>query len=352
MQTPFYNNHLALNAKIVDFHGWEMPLQYSGIVDEHVNVRKNVGLFDVSHMGRFKITDTGAQEVVQNLVTNDISKVTNGHGLYSPMCYDDGGIIDDLIIYKITEEDFLIVVNASNRTKDLEWMKRHAQSVKIEDISNETVLLALQGPHAQKVLQDLVELDLVKLKQFDVSNSKISGVECMIARTGYTGEDGFEIFFDSSRVEIWNRILESGMTYNIKPAGLGARDTLRIEAGLMLYGNDMDETTTPFEVPLKWTVKLEKEFIGKKALISKDVRRKLTGFEMMERRVARHKNKVLLDKSVIGHVTSGTFSPTLNKSIGFCFVPVDVLENQIVEINIGDKLYKAKICGTRFYKRN
>jgi aminomethyltransferase len=352
MQTPFYNNHRTLNAKIVDFHGWEMPLQYTGIVDEHVNVRKNVGLFDVSHMGRFKITGARAQEIIQNLVTNDIYKVNNGHGLYSPMCYDDGGIIDDLIIYRMTEEDFLIVVNASNRTKDLEWMKCHAQSVKIEDISNETALLALQGTHSQKVLQNLVETGLGKLKQFDVINSKISGVECMIARTGYTGEDGFEIFFDSSRIEIWDRILESGMTYNIKPAGLGARDTLRIEAGLMLYGNDMDETTTPFEVPLKWTVKLEKEFIGKKALMSKEVRQKLTGFEMMERRVARHKNEVLLDKSVIGHVTSGTFSPTLNKSIGFCFVPLEILENQIIDINIGDKLYKAKICSTRFYKRN
>jgi len=244
------------------------------------------------------------------------------------------------------------VVHASNRTKDLEWMKGHAQSVKIEDISNETALLALQGPHSQKVLQNLVEADLEKLKQFDIINSKISGFDCMIARTGYTGEDGFEIFFDSSRVEMWDRILQSGMTYNIKPAGLGARDTLRIEAGLMLYGNDMDETTTPFEVPLKKTVKLEREFIGKKALMSKEVRRKLTGFEMMERRVARHKNEVLLDKSVIGHVTSGTFSPTLNKSIGFCFVPLEVMENQVVDINIGDKLYKAKICSTRFYKRN
>jgi len=352
MQTPFYNNHLGLNAKIVDFHGWEMPLQYTGIVDEHVNVRKNVGLFDVSHMGRFKITGARALEIVQNLVTNDISKVNNCHGLYSPMCYDNGGIIDDLIIYRMTEEDFLIVVNASNRTKDLEWIRDHAQSVKIEDISNETALLALQGPYAEKVLQNLVAADLGKLKQFDVINSEILDVECLIARTGYTGEDGFEIFFNSSKIEIWDWILESGMAYNIKPAGLGARDTLRIEAGLMLYGNDMDETTTPFEVPLKWTVKLEKEFIGKKALMGKEVRRKLTGFEMMERRVARHKNEVLLDKSIIGHVTSGTFSPTLNKSIGFCFVPLEILENQIVNINIGDKLYKAKICSTRFYKRN
>lgn len=352
MKTSFYQIHKSLNAKIVDFHGWEMPLQYSGIIDEHVNVRKNVGLFDVSHMGRFKIYGPNSYELIQNLATNDISKLNDNHGLYSPMCYETGGMVDDIIVYKINKENFLLVVNASNREKDLEWIVQHSKSAHIENVSDKTALLALQGPHAQIALQKIVEPNLELLKPFDLITSSIFGVECMISRTGYTGEDGFEIFFDSSKVEIWEKIMQSSSRFNIKPAGLGARDTLRLEAGLMLYGNDMDENTTPLEIPLKWTVKLEKEFIGKKALTDAKLTRKLTGFEVLERRVARHGNEVLLNGLKVGFVTSGSFSPTLNKSIGFCFVPLEVPLNQLIEINIGSKMYKAKITSHRFYKRN
>jgi aminomethyltransferase len=357
MKTPFYDIHRSSGAKMLNFHGWEMPLHYSsGIIDEHLNTRTNVSLFDVSHMGRFEVKGTDAYECLQTLVTNDLSKLDNNMALYSPICYENGGIIDDLIIYMFNREKFLIVVNASNREKDLEWIIKHLKSATIvEDITNKIALLALQGPLAQSILEKavIVRLNLNQLKPFNFIITNIFGIECIISRTGYTGEDGFELFFDSSKIEIWDKIIQLGSTINIKPAGLGARDTLRLEAGLMLYGNDMDENTTPLEVPLKWTVKFEKnEFIGKKALINQQINKKLVGFEVLEKRVARHGNEVLINSKKIGFVTSGTFSPILKKSIGFCFVPIYVNPNELIEINIGGKLYKAKVLSsTRFYKR-
>jgi aminomethyltransferase len=357
MKTPFYDIHRSLGAKMLNFHGWEMPLHYSpGIINEHLNTRTNVSLFDVSHMGRFEVKGTDAYDCLQTLVTNDLSKLDNNMALYSPICYENGGIIDDLIIYMIEREKFLIVVNASNREKDLEWIIKHLKSTTIvEDITDKIALLALQGPLAQNILEKaaLDDLNLNQLKPFNFIITNIFGIECIISRTGYTGEDGFELFFDSSKIEIWNKLIQLGSTFNIKPAGLAARDTLRLEAGLMLYGNDMDENTTPLEVPLKWTVKFEKEeFIGKKALITQQLNRKLVGFEVIEKRVARHGNEVLINNKMIGFVTSGTFSPTLKKSIGFCFVPIYVNPNELIEINIGGKLYKAKVLNiTRFYKR-
>jgi aminomethyltransferase len=357
MKTPFYDIHRSFGAKMLNFHGWEMPLHYSsGIIDEHLNTRTNVSLFDVSHMGRFEVKGTDAYECLQTLVTNDLSKLDNNMALYSPICYENGGIIDDLIIYMFNREKFLIVVNASNREKDLEWIIRHLKSATIvEDITDKIALLALQGPLAQSILEKavIVRLNLNQLKPFNFIITNIFGIECIISRTGYTGEDGFELFFDSSKIEIWDKIIQLGSTINIKPAGLGARDTLRLEAGLMLYGNDMDENTTPLEVPLKWTVKFEKnEFIGKKALINQQINKKLVGFEVLEKRVARHRNEVLMNSKKIGFVTSGTFSPILKKSIGFCFVPRYVNPNELIEINIGGKLYKAKVLSsTRFYKR-
>ena len=341
---------------MLSFHGWEMPLQYSGIIDEHINTRTNVGLFDVSHMGRFEVKGSNAYDCLQTLVTNDISKLNNNQALYSPICHNNGGIIDDLIIYKIDREKFLVVVNASNRQKDLEWIVKHSKSAVIENVSDKIALLALQGPLAHKVLEKtIVDVNLLdQLKPFDIVITNIFGIECMISRTGYTGEDGFEIFFDSSKIDIWDKLIQLGSRFNIKPTGLGARDTLRLEAGLMLYGNDINESTTPLEVPLKWTVKFEKkEFIGKEALLTQQINRKLVGFEVLEkRRIARHGNEVLVDGEKVGFVTSGGFSPTIKKSIGFCFVPIHVWPNQLIEINIGGKLYKAKVnSSTRFYKR-
>jgi aminomethyltransferase len=353
MKTPFYDIHRSLGAKMLSYHGWEMPLQYSGIVDEHINTRTNVGLFDVSHMGRFEVKGFHAYDCLQTLVTNDISKLNDHQALYSPICHNNGGIIDDLIVYMINREKFLVVVNASNREKDLEWIVKHSKSAIVENISDKTALLALQGPLAQKVLdKTIVDLNLDQLKPFDIAITNIFGIECMISRTGYTGEDGFEILFDSSNVDIWDKLMQLGSRFNIKPTGLGARDTLRLETGLMLYGNDINENITPLEVPLKWTVKFEKkEFIGKEALLNQQINKKLVGFEILEKRIARHGNEVLMDGEKVGFVTSGSFSPTMKKSIGFCFVPIHVSPNQLIEINIGGKLYKSKVSGTRFYKR-
>ena len=341
---------------MVDFHGWEMPLQYSGIIDEHVNTRANVCMFDVSHMGRFEVRGPNALDCLQKLVTNDVSKLKDHSALYTPICYDDGGIVDDLIIYRNTEEKFLLVVNASNREKDLEWVTQHCNTANVENISDKTILLAVQGPLAQQVMEKVTGLDnLVGMKAFEFTITDILGAQAIISRTGYTGEDGFEILLDSSKISIWDKLMNTGLEFKIKPAGLGARDTLRLEAGLMLYGNDIDRNVTPLEAPLKWTVKFEKpEFIGKEALAGRQVDRRLVGFELLEKRIARHGNEVFLKGSgqKIGFVTSGSFSPSLKKCIGFCFVPNYVSPAQLIEINIGGKQYQAKVKNsTRFYKR-
>lgn len=351
MQTPFYDQHISGGAKIVDFHGWEMPLQYSGIIDEHKNLRSNVGLFDVSHMGRFKITGTSAEDCIQNLLTNDVTKIGDLQAIYSPMCSENGGILDDVIAYRINKEDFLLVVNSSNIEKDFAWVASHSQDAHVENISDQMALLALQGPASEKVLK-AAGLDLSELKRFHLVATKLFDVDCLLARTGYTGEDGFEIFFPSSHTEIWDKLLEIGTNFGIKPVGLGARDTLRLEAGLMLYGNDIDEKTTPLEAPLGWTVKFDHDFIGKSALEKQQVERKLVGFEILgTNRIARKDNTVLVDGVKVGIVTSGSFSPTLSKSIGFCFVPISVSDEQTIQIEIGNKPYDAKVTGTRFYKR-
>jgi len=350
-QTPFYDQHVSSGAKIVDFHGWEMPLQYSGIIDEHKNLRSNVGLFDVSHMGRFKITGTSAKDCIQNLLTNDVTKIGDLQAIYSPMCSESGGILDDVIAYRINKDDFLLVVNSSNIEKDFAWVVSHSQDAHVENITDQMALLALQGPTSEKVLK-AAGLDLSELKRFRLITTKMFDVDCLLARTGYTGEDGFEIFFSSSHTEIWDKLLETGTNFGIKPVGLGARDTLRLEAGLMLYGNDIDEKTTPLEAPLSWTVKFDCDFIGKSALEKQQVERNLVGFEILgTNRIARKDNAVLVDEIKAGIVTSGSFSPTLSKSIGFCFVPVSVSDDQTIQIEIGNKLYDAKVTGTRFYKR-
>ena len=405
MKTSFFDLHIKAGARIVNFHGWDMPLQYSGIVEEHNNTRANVSLFDVSHMGRFEVRGENANDLLQALITNDLSKLKDNQALYSPICNENGGIIDDLIIYRIKSQRYLVVVNASNRTKDFQWITSHSKlsAVHVQDISDLTALLAIQGPRAQEVLQQaLPRLDFTVLKPFALIRINISDFgqdkadkkdkekekeksvrekqdnfkqqeqqpqnqekeqeqekeeeeknELIISRTGYTGEDGFELFFDSSRIDIWEKLIQIGAPYGIKPAGLGARDTLRLESGLMLYGNDMNESITPLEVPLKWTVKLEKPaFMGKQALVSRPISKKLVGFEVLEKRIARHGNNVQIDGQIIGIVTSGSYSPTLKKSIGFCSVPLSISHDRVIEIDIGGKMYEAKITPTtRFYKR-
>ena len=350
MRSPFFQNHLKLKAKMVNFHGWEMPLQYSGIIDEHKNVRENVGLFDVSHMGRFKIKGD-VESQIQKLITNDITKIGDKQSIYSPMCNEKGGIIDDIIVSRINSNEFLIIVNSSNIKKDFDWISGNIQSCEFQNITNDSALLALQGPKAINILKDMKVEQIENLKSFHLLEVKIDDVNCIISRTGYTGEDGFEILFDSKNVQIWKKLLEVGRKYGIKPVGLGARDTLRLETGLMLYGNDIDETVTPLEATLKWTVKFETEFIGKAALETKKVERKLRGFEIESKRIARKNNKVYDGQKEIGIVTSGGFSPTLNKPIGYCFVPVDYPLERKIMIDIGGKLYDTKLTSTRFYKK-
>lgn len=352
-RTPLYSVHAALGAKLVPFGGWEMPVQYTSILEEHNAVRNAVGLFDVSHMGEVYATGPGAFAFVQNLITNDVSKIVPGQVLYSPMCYPEGGIVDDLLVYKFSEEKFLIVVNASNIEKDFTWMQAHTQGADVQNHSPDIAELALQGPKAQVVLQKLTPIDLNTLAGFYFVEFEIAGVRCLVSRTGYTGEDGFEIYFQAIDAErMWRVVMEAGEEFGIKPCGLGARDSLRLEAGLMLYGNDMNENVTPLEAPLKWTVKLEKEnFIGKKALMEKPLTRKLVGFELLERAVPRHGNEVYVDGKPFDWVTSGIFSPTLQKPIGLGFVPVDLAMGSEIEIKIRDRLLKAKTCSHRFYRR-
>ncbi len=356
MQTPFFNQHVKLGAKIVDYHGWKMPVQYTSILDEHKTVRSKVGLFDVSHMGRFKITGKDSEDTVQKLIVNDVNKIGENQAIYSPMCNEDGGIVDDLIMYKLAREEFWVVANSSNIEKDFQWIKEHIPaSCGFEDFTSDMSLLALQGPNSAKILSKEFGIqDVDKLKPFQLARGKFfDQQDSIISRTGYTGEDGFEIFVDSKNTDVWEDILTKGKEYGIKPGGLGARDTLRLEAGLMLYGNDLDENVTPLEAPLTWTVKFSKgDFIGKKALEKKTVTRKLRGFEIVDsKRVARHGNKVIWNEEE-GVVTSGTYSPTLDKPIGFCFVPNTASIDDNVKIEIGHKQYEAKITKTRFYKRS
>jgi len=267
------------------------------------------------------------------------------------MCSESGGSLGDVIAYRINEDDFLLVVNSSNIEKDFDWVVSHSQDAHVANITDLMALLALQGPASEEVLK-AAGLDLSELKRFHLITTKMFDVDCLLARTGYTGEDGFEIFFPSSHTEIWDKLLETGTNFGIKPVGLGARDTLRLEAGLMLYGNDIDEKTTPLEAPLSWTVKFDCDFIGKSALEKQQVERKLVGFEILgTNRIARKDNVVLVDDLKAGIVTSGNFSPTLSKSIGFCFVPVSVSNEQTIQIEIGNKPYDAKVTGTRCYKR-
>lgn len=364
MKTSLYDIHLSLGAKIIDFHGWKMPLQYSGIIDEHICTRSHVGIFDVSHMGRFEVNGDDSAQSLQSLLTNDISCLPDYRAIYSPMCNDNGGIIDDLILYKKNKNSYILVVNASNRLNDFGWISSHLTgSVAINDVTLSTSLVAVQGPSAKDILGKLiVDTDTSKLGSFSFRDTQISGIKCMVSRTGYTGEDGFEIMFSDTDTKLWDIIVDSGKEYRIKPCGLGSRDTLRLEAGLLLHGNDMDQNTTPLEVPLKWTVKFEKgDFIGKQSLLSKKNERKLVGFEILEsKRIARHTNEVFLQKDrdgsdgmeKIGVVTSGAYSPILQKSIGFCFVPSELGSNTSIKVNIGGKLYKARTVDTlRFYKR-
>jgi aminomethyltransferase len=351
-RTPLYEEHKALGARLVGFSGWEMPVQYEGIKAEHQAVRRAVGLFDVSHMGEAVFRGPDAEEAVQRLVTRDVSRLETTQAGYSAVCYEDGGTVDDVLVYR-RPEDFLIVVNAANRKKDLDHFRENTGDLDVEvsDESDGWALLALQGPEAAELLQDLTDADLSTLKYYRFLEREVAGTKAMISRTGYTGEDGFEIYLspdDAPRV--WRELLETGAT----PAGLGARDTLRLEAGMCLYGNELDPETTPLEAGIGFAVHLDKEqdFIGQEALIrekEEGLRKKLVGFEVEGRGIARHDHPVKVEDETVGRVTSGTLSPTLNKAIGLALVSPEVEDR--FEVVIRERPVEAHTVELPFYKR-
>lgn len=358
-RTPLYEEHLGAKAKLIDFGGWEMPVQYAGVIEEHHTVRNKAGLFDVSHMGEVNVTGKDALPYVQNLITNDVRRIQDGQILYSPMCYPDGGIVDDLLVYRYNSEHFFIVVNASNTDKDYAWMQEQAGSyeVQAENVSSQYAQLALQGPLAEQILQRLTSVNLAEIKYYWFKHGEIDGVPSLISRTGYTGEDGFEIYIAPDKASwLWQKILEKGSSEGVKPIGLGARDTLRFEARLPLYGNELGPDISPLEAGIGFFVKLGKEkFIGKEALEAQKaegIPRKLVGLEVIERGIARSHYPLQKNGEEVGHVTSGSFSPTLNKNIALGLIRADLAElGSTLDVIIRGKAVKVQITATPFYKR-
>ncbi|WP_040212755.1 glycine cleavage system aminomethyltransferase GcvT [Clostridium polynesiense] len=357
-KTPLCNEYEKYGGKVIDFAGWELPVEFEGIMAEHNTVRNAAGLFDVSHMGEISVKGKDAMKLCQHLLTNDLSKLKDNQVLYTFMCNESGGVVDDLLAYRFGEEDILLVVNASNTDKDYQWIKSHMEGYDAEvlNISEEVSQLALQGPKAQEILQSLTDTDLNEIKFFYARKDVIiSGKNCMISRTGYTGEDGFEIYTKPEDLSyLWETILKN---YEVRPIGLGARDTLRFESNLPLYGNELSDEITPLEAGFGFFVKLDKEeFIGKEALKEqkeKGLKRKIVGFEMLGRGIPRHGYKVVKDGKEIGHVTTGYLSPTLGKNIGFALVEIEHSSlDEEFEIQIRNKTSKAKIISRKFYVRN
>ncbi len=329
--TPLLDLHRELGGKIVPFAGWSMPIQFAGVMEEHRCVREKVGLFDVSHMGEIEVRGAGALDYLQHLITNDASTLTDGSILYSVMCYVDGGVVDDLLVHRYSEDHYFLCVNASNTDKDFEWATLQAKGfdVKVDNISSQTSQLALQGPEAVETLKALTDENIESIPYYHFILGKVKGVDCVISRTGYTGEDGFELYLSSeSAGGMARHLMEAGAPHGIQPIGLGARDTLRLEMGYALYGQEITADIHPLEARLGWVVKLDKadSFCGKEALIkakTEGLKRRLVGLKMQERGVPRSHYKILKEGAPVGEVTSGTFSPTLNTGIAMGFVPVE-----------------------------
>ncbi len=357
-QTPLNAVHRQLGAKMVPFGGWDMPVQYSGILEEHKAVRGAAGMFDVSHMGEVEFRGPAALEVVQRLTSNDASRLQVGQVQYSALTTEAGAFVDDLTVYKFADDHYLATVNASNIDKDFAWMREHTRgNVEVRNLSDETALIALQGPKAIEILQKLTPLELSGIKYYWFARGKVLGYDAVASRTGYTGEDGFEVYLKPQQAPaLWNALLEAGKPFGLIPCGLGARDTLRLEAKMALYGNDIDDRHTVLEADLAWILKLEKgEFIGKAALArekAQGVQRKLVGFEMTGRGIARSHYKIVKGGKAIGEVTSGGPAPWLNRNIGLGYVTV---EHSAVgtefEVLIRDNPVAARVVQTPFYKR-
>lgn len=358
-KTPLHATHLELGARMIEFAGWHMPVQYSGVIEEHLAVRTRAGIFDVSHMGEVEVRGPKALEALQNLTCNDVSRLSPGQAQYSALTTEKGTFVDDVVVYRRAADLFLICVNAANEGKDFDWIRSHMpDGAEAINRSAGYAQIALQGPDALAILRGLAGKDVGGLRPFGFFEDQVAGVPAIISRTGYTGEDGFEIYCDPSQAEeLWSVLLGAGAPFGLAPCGLAARDTLRLEACLMLYGNDIDESTTVLESGLNFILKLGKgEFIGRRALEAQKqagVSRKLQTFELADRGIARHGHPVSLNGKEVGAVTSGTFAPFLKKSIGMAYVPADLArEGCEFEVIIRGKPAKARAVKTPFYRRN
>jgi len=363
-RTPLYERHQAAGAKLVDFAGWEMPVQYTGVIEEHRAVRGAAGLFDVSHMGEVRVWGPGAEAFLQSLTPNDVTKLSIGQAHYSALLTERGTYVDDLLIYRLADDEYMVVVNASNAAKDFAWIADHAagaDGVEVEDISATTALIALQGPKAVEILRPLATPGLGgaidEIRNYHFAPGTVDGADAILSRTGYTGEDGFELYLDPADApRIWDRLLEAGAAAGLIPAGLGARDTLRLEAGMALYGHEIDDTVTPWEAGLAWTVKLDTgDFVGRDALVRQKeagIERKLIGFEIEGRGIAREGHRVLDGEEPVGVVVSGTWSPTFEKALGTCYVPVALAEaGRAVVLEVRNRRLDGRLTKLPFYKR-
>jgi aminomethyltransferase len=358
-KTRFNELHRKMGGKMIEFFGWDMPVEYSGVIPEHMAVRTKAGLFDVSHMGEVLITGRDALRYVQWLTPNDAAKLAPGQVQYTALMTPESTFVDDMLVYCIGPEEYFLVVNAANVDKDFAWIAGHTQgfAVKVENQSDAYSQVALQGPLAEKVLQPLTGIDLAGMKSFHWAKGRVAGKDCLVSRTGYTGEDGFEIYTtDPDPGPIWTSILEKGAPFGVLPIGLGARDTLRLESKLMLYGNDITDKTTVLEADLKWIVKLQKgDFLGKPVIekqLAEGLTRKLAGFEMAEPGIARPHYPVYYQGRKVSEVASGTFAPFLKKAIGLVYLPIEATAiGTEIEVEIRGKRAKAKVIPTPFYKR-
>ncbi|MBN8236608.1 glycine cleavage system aminomethyltransferase GcvT [Halobacillus kuroshimensis] len=361
-RTPLYAEYEKLGAKTIDFGGWDLPVHFSGIKDEHAATRNAAGLFDVSHMGEIMIEGSDSLAFLQKMLTNDASKLVPGKAQYTIMCYENGGTVDDLIVYHLSENTYLLVVNAANREKDFEWLQRHAEGdVSVRDVSDAYVQLAVQGPKAEKILQKLTDTDVSTIKFFRFEQGvSFNGVNdsAIVSRTGYTGEDGFEIYLPSaSGPDLWQVLLKAGEPEGLRPIGLGARDTLRFEANLALYGQELSRDITPIEAGLNFAVKIKKEedFIGKETLMKQKKEgpeRKLVGIEMLDKGIPRTHYEVYDRDVKIGFVTTGTQSPTLGKNVGLALLNrAYTVEGTEVTVQVRKRRLKARVVPTPFYKR-
>lgn len=362
-KTPLYERHVALGGRIIDFGGWALPVQYSSIIDEHKAVRSAVGLFDVSHMGEVEFVGSGALDAVERLVSNDVRKLVDGQARYTVVCYPDGGIVDDCIVYREHAERILIVINAANVEKDVAWFREHTKdspNCTMRDLSDELALIAVQGPKAVALVDKLApDAGFAAVKSFHFKAGQLAGVPIWAARTGYTGEDGFELFVPAgSATQVWDALIAEGQELGVKPCGLGARDTLRLEACLSLYGNDIDQSTSPYEAGLGWVVKLDHDFIGRPALEAQKqagIRRKLAAFVMEGRGTARHGYTLHSAEEggeKLGEVTSGSLGPWVGKNLGLGYLPVEWAEpGRKIFVDCRGKRIQAQVVKPPFYRR-